>query len=187
MLCCQTSQPGFCFYLFFFPFSFLFFFFFLFLSPRPSVSTFKSLKCFPLPGPPSCFYPCRFPFSLSLLLIALKHQSITCTGCGLCLGAVHQPAFQGRAPPPPRWAPRCPARSNSAAGGFSFFFFFQVSRFNMEECLNVVQLVGSHTGCRTSHSLSAGTTAPHTLLPHPPSSSLNKPHGHVTHPWKISF
>lgn len=125
-------SPAFAFIFYFFslfPSSFFSSFFFIPPPPRPSVSTFKSLKCFPLPGPPSCFYPCRFPFSLSLLLIALKHQSITCTGCGLCLGAVRQPAFQGRAPPPPRWAPRCSARSNSAAGGgrggvFFFPFFF---------------------------------------------------------------
>lgn len=55
-------------------------------------------------------------------------------------------------------------------------FAGEVSRFNMEECLNVVQLVGSHTGCCTSDSLCAGARPP---TPHPPHTHT-KTHTHYT-------
>lgn len=63
-------------------------------------------------------------------------------------------------------------------------FAGEVSRFNMEECLNVVQLVGSHTGRRTSDSLCAGARliplsvsnarTHYTLKPHAPSQPVTK-------------
>lgn len=53
-------------------------------------------------------------------------------------------------------------------------FAGELSRFNMGECLNVVQLVGSHTGCCTSDSL--GSCVGARLIPPSPSLCLKCMH-----------
>lgn len=92
---------------------------------------------------PSWFYPCRFPF-LTHPFDHLKHQPITTRSCGLCLPAVQSllSAFQWELLPAEQ-LPVCQTQE----------FVGKVSRFYMEDCLNVVQLVGSHTGRCTSDSL----------------------------------
>lgn len=100
-----------------------------------SLSSFKVKNFFSFFQTPSWFYPCRFPF-LIRPFDRPKHQSISTRSCGLCLPAVH-----------------ClPSRESSSLLGCcpsAKLEHLQGKRagFNMEECLNVVQLVGSHTGC----------------------------------------
>lgn len=83
---------------------------------------------------PSWFYPCRFPF-LIRPFDRLKHQSISTRSCGLCLPAVHcLPSRESSS-----LLSCCPSAKLERLQG-------KRAGFNMEECLNVVQLVGSHTG-----------------------------------------
>lgn len=83
---------------------------------------------------PSWFYPCRFPF-LIRPFDRLKHQFISTRSCGLCLPAVHcLPSRESSS-----LLGCCPSAKLEHLQGKQAGFY-------MEECLNVVQLVGSHTG-----------------------------------------
>lgn len=89
-----------------------------------------------------CFYPCRFP-SLIYPFDHLKHQSITTRSCALCLLLTVTRCLPSSKSSSPLSRCRLP---NSGVCGRS-------EQVYVEGCLNVVQLVGSHTGCCTSNSL----------------------------------
>lgn len=118
------------------------------ITPSAALSNISALLCFSslasfkvkniyffLFQTPSWFYPCRFPF-LIRPFDRPKHQSISTTSCGLCLPAVHcLPSRESSS-----LLSCCPSAKLECLQG-------KRAGFNMEECLHVVQLVGSHTGC----------------------------------------